>query len=96
MRDELLGSTKLFVDETTVLDPGRGRTMKGYFWVLARDASSEFARHCGGEFAALGEFTLAGFSAPQQIFGLLEKGYPSPSAGPGRSAAAWSPPRPGA
>ena len=39
MRAELLGSTKLFVDETTapVLDPGRGRTKKGYFWVLARD-----------------------------------------------------------
>jgi transposase len=39
MRDELLRSTKLFVDETTapVLDPGRGRTKKGYFWVLARD-----------------------------------------------------------
>src|SRR6516225_3219474 len=39
MRDELLGSTKLFVDETTapVLDPGRGRTKKGCFWVLARD-----------------------------------------------------------
>jgi transposase len=39
MREELLGSTKLFVDETTapVLDPGRGRTKKGYFWVLARD-----------------------------------------------------------
>jgi transposase len=39
MRAELLRSTKLFVDETTapVLDPGRGRTKKGYFWVLARD-----------------------------------------------------------
>jgi len=39
MRDELLSSTTLFVDETTapVLDPGRGRTKKGYFWVLARD-----------------------------------------------------------
>jgi adenylate cyclase len=37
-------------------------------------ASSEFAQHCGGEFAELGEFTLAGFSAPQQIFGLLEGG----------------------
>jgi hypothetical protein len=39
MRDELLRSTKLFVDETTapVLDPSRGRTKKGYFWVLARD-----------------------------------------------------------
>src|SRR3954468_19722289 len=39
MRDELLRSTKLFADETTapVLDPGRGRTKTGYFWVLARD-----------------------------------------------------------
>src|SRR4051794_10992598 len=39
MRQELLRSTKLFVDETTapVLDPGRGRTKTGYFWVLARD-----------------------------------------------------------
>ena len=39
LRNELLSSTKLFVDETTapVLDPGRGRTKKGYFWVLARD-----------------------------------------------------------
>jgi transposase len=39
MRAELLRSTKLFVDETRapVLDPGRGRTKTGYFWVLARD-----------------------------------------------------------
>ena len=39
MRQELLRSTKLFVDETRapVLDPGRGRTKTGYFWVLARD-----------------------------------------------------------
>jgi transposase len=39
MRQELLRSTKLFVDETTapVLDPGRGRTKTGYFRVLARD-----------------------------------------------------------
>ena len=39
MRQELLRSTKLFVDETTapVLDPGRGRTKTGCFWVLARD-----------------------------------------------------------
>jgi transposase len=39
MRDELLGSTRLFVDETTapVLDPGRGRTKTGYLWVIARD-----------------------------------------------------------
>lgn len=39
LRERVLRSTKLFVDETTapVLDPGRGRTKKGYFWVLARD-----------------------------------------------------------
>jgi transposase len=39
MRDELLSSSKLFVDETTapVLDPGRGRTKTGYFWTIARD-----------------------------------------------------------
>ena len=39
MREELLRSTKLFVDEATapVLDPGRGRTKTGYFWALARD-----------------------------------------------------------
>ena len=39
MREELLRSTKLFVDETTapVLDPGRGRTKTGYFWAIARD-----------------------------------------------------------
>ena len=33
-------------------------------------ASEEFARHCPGEFAALGEFTLPGFSAVQSVFGL--------------------------
>lgn len=39
MREELLASTKLFVDETRapVLDPGRGRTKSGYFWAIARD-----------------------------------------------------------
>lgn len=32
-------STKLFMDETIapVLDPGRGKVKKGYFWALARD-----------------------------------------------------------
>jgi adenylate cyclase len=32
-------------------------------------ASAEFARHCPGEFAAIGRFDLAGFSAPQLVFG---------------------------
>ena len=39
IRADLLGSAKLFVDETKapVLDPGRGRTKTGWFWAIARD-----------------------------------------------------------
>ena len=39
LRAVLLQSSKLAVDETPVpvLDPGRGRTKKGYFWAIARD-----------------------------------------------------------
>jgi transposase len=42
MREILLGSPRLFVDETRapVLDPGRGRTKTGYFWSIARDDSA--------------------------------------------------------
>ena len=36
-------------------------------------ASGEFAQHCPGEFAALGEFTLPGFSAAQRVFGLQDE-----------------------
>jgi len=35
-------------------------------------ASGEFARYSLGDFTALGEFSLAGFSAPQAVFGLEE------------------------
>ena len=35
-------------------------------------ASDEFARYCPGEFIALGEFSLAGFSAPQSIYDLAD------------------------
>ena len=38
-------------------------------------ASGEFARHCSHEFTALGQFNLAGFSAPQLVFGLAESIY---------------------
>ena len=36
---DLKRSTKLFMDETTapVLDPGKGKVKRGYFWALARD-----------------------------------------------------------
>jgi transposase len=39
LRADLLGSAKIFADETTVpvLDPGRGRTKTGNFWAIARD-----------------------------------------------------------
>jgi transposase len=42
MREILLGSVRLFADETTmpVLDPGRGRTKIGYAWTIARDDRS--------------------------------------------------------
>ncbi|MGH7040265.1 MAG: adenylate/guanylate cyclase domain-containing protein [Stellaceae bacterium] len=36
-------------------------------------ASAEFARHCAGEFAALGEFTLAGIATAQPVFGLNDE-----------------------
>jgi len=38
LRALILGSVKIAVDETVapVLDPGRGRTKKGYFWAIAR------------------------------------------------------------
>jgi transposase len=39
LRAILLGSARLFADETTmpVLDPGRGCTKKGFAWAIARD-----------------------------------------------------------
>ena len=39
MREILLASVRLFADETgmPVLDPGRGRTKKGFAWAIARD-----------------------------------------------------------
>ena len=39
LREILLGSVRLFADETTmpVLDPGRGKTKTGFAWAIARD-----------------------------------------------------------
>ena len=39
LREVVLAAGKIAVDETVVpvLDPGRGRTKKGYFWAIARD-----------------------------------------------------------
>jgi transposase len=42
LRELILTSGKIAVDETVapVLDPGRGRTKKGFFWAIARDDRS--------------------------------------------------------
>jgi transposase len=39
LRELVLGSARIFADETVVpvLDPGRGKTKQGYFWAVARD-----------------------------------------------------------
>lgn len=76
MREDLLRSTKLFVDETTapVLDPGRGRTKTGFLWALARDGRPwqgeappavvySYAPGRGGEYAAA---LLAGYNGVLQ------------------------------
>ena len=46
--EAVLSSARVFADETVVpvLDPGRGRAKRGYFWALARDD-----RAWGGEHA---------------------------------------------
>jgi transposase len=103
LREELLGSTKLFVDETTapVLDPGRGRTKKGYFWALARDDRPwqgaappavvySYAPGRGGEYAAA---LLKGYTGVLQTDGYA--GYrsladPKREGGPARLAFCWA------
>jgi len=79
MLELLKGSAKLFCDETRapVLDPGRGRTKKGYLWAIARDdrpwAGADppavvylYAPGRGGEHALR---HLAGFAGVLQVDG---------------------------
>jgi adenylate cyclase len=40
-------------------------------------ASEDFARHCPERFAAVGQFKLAGFGAPQAVFGVGDETGPS-------------------
>ncbi|MBX9843835.1 MAG: adenylate/guanylate cyclase domain-containing protein [Xanthobacteraceae bacterium] len=42
-------------------------------------ASAEFAAHVPGELVLLGEFPVAGFAAPQKLFGLKNRSAPSQS-----------------
>ncbi len=69
MRDELLRSDRLFVDETRapVLDPGRGRTKTGYFWAIARDD-----RRCGGADPPAVVYTYAPGRGADHAITLLE------------------------
>ena len=39
-------------------------------------ASAEFAAHVADEFFPLGQFPVAGFAAPQQVFGLRDQPAP--------------------
>jgi transposase len=103
MLDELLGSTKLFVDETTVpvLDPGHGRTKKGYFWALARDDRPwqgdappavvySYAPGRGGDYAAA---LLKGYSGVLQTdayAGYRSLADPKRAGGPVTLALCWA------
>ena len=70
MKEILLGSAKIAVDETRapVLDPGRGGTKTGYFWAISRDDRPWGGSDCGvllpmrpAEAAACGR-SLRGYS----------------------------------
>lgn len=99
----LRASPKLFCDETRcpVLDPGRGKTKKGFLWAIARDdrpwggadppaVAYAYAPGRGGVHAAR---LLDGFSGILQVDGYA--GYnqlasPSRSGGPVTLAFCWS------
>jgi hypothetical protein len=51
------------------------RRLEKLAWQLGRAivASGEFARRCPDEFAAIGEFALAGFAATRRVFGLEDE-----------------------
>jgi len=79
MAEIIKTSGKLFMDETSVpvLDPGRGKTKKGYFWALARDDRGwsgpeppgvifNYAPGRGGKYA---EQFLIGFDGTLQVDG---------------------------
>jgi transposase len=79
LREILLGSAKVAVDETPapVLDPGRGRTKTGYFWAIARDdrpwggadPPAVVYRYAPGRGAVHGLDLLAGYSGIVQCDG---------------------------
>jgi transposase len=103
MKEILLGSAKIVVDETRapVLDPGRGRTKTGYFWAISRDdrpwggldppgVAYTYAPGRGGEHAAA---LLAGYSGIVQCDGYnayKQLADPARDGGPATLAFCWS------
>lgn len=103
LRQLLLASARLFADETVVpvLDPGRGRTKRGYFWAIARDDRPwggadppavvySYAPGRGGEHARA---LLGGYRGVVQCDGYAAyKRLADPRAGPGAATVAtcWS------
>ena len=71
LREIVLASARIFADETgvPVLDPGRGRTKKGYFWAAARDD-----RPWGGTDPPAVVYTYAPGRGQEHALGLL-RGY---------------------
>jgi transposase len=79
MKRELMSSSVLFMDETTVpvLDPGRGRTKTTYFWSVLRDQSGWdgpdprviIYNYAPGRGAKHAEAFLQGFTGTIQVDG---------------------------
>jgi transposase len=102
MKEILLGSAKIAVDETRapVLDPGRGRTKTGYFWAISRDdrpwggadppgVAYTYAPGRGGEHATA---LLAGYSGIVQCDGYevyKQLANPTREGGPVTLAYCW-------
>ena len=79
LKQQLLSSSFLFMDETTVpvLDPGRGRTKKSFFWAILRDQSGWGGpepkgivyNHAPGRGTEHAEKFLEGFTGTLQVDG---------------------------
>ena len=93
LRHILLGSARLFADETTmpVLEPGRGQTKKGYAWAIARDDRPwggaappavvfHYAPGRGAQHAQHAQALLAGYRGIPQCDGYVAyKGLAAPA-----------------
>jgi transposase len=102
LREILLTSVRLFADETgmPVLDPGRGRTKKGFAWAIARDdrpwGGSEppavVFHYAPGRGAEHAQALLGGYTGLLQCDGYaVYKGLAAPDGGQGATLVyCWS------